>query len=71
MDTGFMIAALIIGLYVCLGPLVFLLLYIIFDKLAEQEPQPQPRHAPSKPDDVALWGPSRVRTFLDHKKWLR
>jgi hypothetical protein len=68
MDTGFMIAALIIGLYVCLGPLVFLFLYIVFDRLAELEPEPRPQKE-SLPVDTALWSPSHIQAFLDHRAW--
>ena len=68
MDSGFMILALIIGLYVCLGPLVFVFLYIVFDRLAEYEPKPHRRTQDSSSLDPALLSPQHIRTLLERKK---
>lgn len=69
MDTGVMIAVQIIGLYICLGPFVFLGLYILFDHLAERGHE----QAPSQTlldEDPALWTPAHVHAFFQHKKTL-
>ncbi|NCD25760.1 MAG: hypothetical protein EOL86_09240 [Deltaproteobacteria bacterium] len=68
MDSGFMILALIIGLYVTLGPLVFVFLYIIFDRLAEYEPKPKRKSGEILPKDNALLSPRHIRILLDRKK---
>lgn len=68
MDSGFMILALIIGLYVCLGPLVFVFLYILFDRLAEYEPRPHQKTQELSSIDLALLSPQHIRVLLERKK---
>ncbi|GAB1408863.1 hypothetical protein MASR1M90_00170 [Desulfovibrionales bacterium] len=67
MDTGFMIAALVIGLYVCLGPFVFLALYVVFDRFAERDPvqKKQPALLDERP---ALWTKAHVHAYFAKKR---
>lgn len=66
MDTGVMIAVLIIGLYICAGPFILLGLYILFDRLAERDPMTTP--AKDLLDkDPSLWGPADVDEYLARK----
>jgi hypothetical protein len=67
MDTGLMIAVQLIGLYVILGPLVVLGLYILFDRLAESEPQSNKR-VRNLDSDPALWNSNHVRAYFDQKE---
>ncbi len=67
MDTGVLIAVQIIGLYVCLGPVVCLGLYVLFDRLAERDPG-QKRPNALRETDPALWTPAQVDEFFARKK---
>jgi len=67
MDTGLMIAVQLISLYVILGTLVVLGLYILFDRLAESEPQSS-KNVRKLDSDPALWNSNHVRAYFDQKK---
>ncbi|NLY40187.1 MAG: hypothetical protein GX055_01010 [Desulfovibrionales bacterium] len=67
MDTGFMIASLVIGLYVCLGPFVFLALYVLFDRFAEREPA-QKKQPALLDDNPALWTKAHTDAYFVRKK---
>ncbi len=71
MDLGFRIALDVIGVYGCLGPFVCLLLYIIFDRLAEQEMTiHQEKNVASK--DPALWSSRDIDAYFEEKMlWKR
>lgn len=66
MDTGLLIAIQIVGLYLCLGPFVFLGLYVLFDRLAEEDPA-QGKKKKKQQDDPALWNSAQIRAFFDKK----
>jgi len=63
MDTGVMIAVLIIGLYICAGPFILLGLYILFDSLAERGPRAKPMKDIRK-KDPSLWTTADVDAYL-------
>lgn len=67
MDTGVMIAVQIIGLYVVLGPFVFLGLYILFDRFAEREPAPKKQPA-LLDEHPAVWTATHVDAYFSKKK---
>jgi hypothetical protein len=66
MDTGVMIAVLIIGLYICAGPFILLGLYILFDRLAERDPVTTPVKD-LLDRDPSLWSPADVDEYLTRK----
>ncbi len=63
MDTGVMIAVLIIGLYICAGPFILLGLYILFDSLAERGPSARPVKD-IREKDPSLWTTADVDEYL-------
>lgn len=66
MDTGVLIAVLIIGLYICAGPFILLGLYVLFDRLAEREPRTRlVKNAGDK--DPSLWTTADVNEYLARK----
>lgn len=68
MDTGFLIVILIVGLYVAFGPLIFLGLYIVFDRLAESEPTLLHTKKSVKQTDSALWSKGELEAFVKKRK---
>lgn len=69
MDLGFKIALDVIGIYCCLGPFVFLGLYILFDRFAEHDVKaPQKKNIP--PKDPALWTFQDTEAHFDRKNVL-
>ncbi len=63
MDTGVMIAVLIIGLYICAGPFILLGLYILFDSLAERGPSAR-LVKDIREKDPSLWTTADVDDYL-------
>ena len=70
MDLGMQIAVDVLTIYGCLGPFVFLGLYVLFDRFAERD-VPTPRQSPSKESDPALWSEEDVRNHLAEKNFLQ
>lgn len=68
MDTGFLIVILIVGLYIAFGPLIFLGLYIVFDRLAESEPTLLHAKKSAIPRDSALWSRKELGDFVKKRK---
>lgn len=69
MDLGFQLALQVLGVYSLLGPFVFLGLYIVFDRLAERDPDvfTKKKQVPVHPD---LWSPQEIDTYLDKKAFI-
>jgi|GEM_PF-2439870 len=66
MDKGIQLAVDVLSIYFLLGPLVFLGLYIFFDRLAEQEPDVF-KKKDDKVDHPDLWAPEEIDAYLKKK----
>ncbi|MBM9521121.1 hypothetical protein JWG39_14965 [Desulforhopalus vacuolatus] len=66
MDLGIQLALQVLGVYALLGPFVFFLIYIFFDRLAERTPH-SVRPKSDKSRDPAIWSYSDVDVYLDKK----
>lgn len=66
MDLGVQLALQVLGVYSLLGPFVFLGLYILFDRLAEREPDMfrKKKQSPVHPD---LWSAADIDRYLDKR----
>ena len=66
MDLGFQLALQVLGVYGLLGPFIFFLVYIFFDRLAERT-TPVVHSKSDEPRAPSMWSYSDVDAYLEKK----
>lgn len=69
-NTAVRMGLAVLGIYLIFGPLVILLIYSLFDRLAEKEGRRNPakKDADYSQKDHALWSAQDVQEFLKERQ---